>query len=304
MEQLNFHRLRVFHKVAQTGSFTRAAEELGITQPAVSSQVSKLEESLDTTLLTRKRSGADLTDSGEVAYSFSSRIFQMAEEMLQAIGDTDGLRAGRLKLGATSTPGEYILPEALRAFQERYPGVEAAQNISGGQSVVNRVLSGDIDVGLVSARIDESAAGLQSFVYVRDEIALAASPRHPLAEARTLELEDLDGAAFVMRERGSETREAAERALREFRLDFSVAQELETNEAVKRAAGAGLGIAALSQMSFTPEAALGYLKILNVNGWKCERPIVALYMEAARSAARSAFINLLKMERPMPPMPR
>lgn len=304
MEQLNFHRLRVFHKVAQTGSFTRAAEELGISQPAVSSQVSKLEESLDSTLLTRKRGGAGLTDSGEVAYSFSSRIFQLAEEMLLAISDTDDLRAGRLRVGATSTPGDYILPKAIGEFLNRYPGVEAALDVSSGQAVIDRVRSRDIDLGMVSAGIDASAAGLESFVYARDEIALAASPRHPLAEARTLTLEDIDGAAFVMRERGSETREAAERALRESGLDFRVALELETNEAVKRSAGAGLGIAALSKMSFTPEAAVGYLKILNVSGWKCERPIVALYMDTASSAARRAFISLLKMERPMPPMPR
>lgn len=304
MEQLNFHRLRVFHKVAQTGSFTRAAEELGISQPAVSSQVSKLEESLDTTLLTRKRAGADLTDSGEVAYGFSSRIFRLAEEMLLAIGDTDALRAGRLRVGATSTPGDYILPKAIGEFLNRYPGVEAALDVSSGQAVIDRVRSRDIDLGMVSAGIDASAAGLESFIYARDEIALAASPRHPLAKAQTLTLEDIDGAAFVMRERGSETREAAERALRESGLDFSVALELETNEAVKRSAGAGVGIAALSKMSFTPEAALGYLKILDVNGWKCERPIVALYMDPTSSAARRAFIRLLKMERPMPPMPR
>lgn len=304
MEQLNFHRLRIFHTVARTGSFTRAAEALGITQPAVSSQITKLERSMKTTLLTRKRTGAELTDSGETAYEYTGRIFSLSEEMLLAINDVDGLRSGRLTVGASSTPGDYILPAAITEFRKRYPDVDVAMGISGGQSVIDRVLSGDIDLGMVSAGIDESAAGLESFVYARDEIALAASPRHPLSEARTLTLADMDGAAFVMRERGSETRDAAESALRESGLDFSVALELETNEAVKRAAGAGMGIAALSKMSFTPEAALGYLKILNANGWKCERPIVALYMDAASTTARKAFINLLKTERPMPPMPR
>lgn len=305
MEQLNFHKLHIFNTVARTGSFTRAAEALGISQPAVSIQVRELERSLKTTLLTRKRTGAELTDAGEEAYSYTRRIFSLSEEMLLAIHDVDGLRSGRLSIGSSSTPGEYILPLAIGAFRNRYPGVEVALDISRGRSVMDRVLNRGIDLGMVGAGVEANEAGLESFVYARDEIALVASPRHPLAETRTLALDDIDGAAFVMRERGSETREAAERALSERGLAFSVSLELDSNEAVKRAAAAGLGIGALSKMSLTPDVALGYLKILNANGWKCERPIMALYMDAeSATTAQKAFVTLLKMERPMPPMPR
>ena len=116
MAEINFHRLFIFHTVARLGSFTRAARELDISQPAVSIQVKELERSLDTTLLIRMRSGVSLTDTGETVFDYTRRIFTLADEMTNAIQDLAGLESGRLTIGSSSTPGEYILPLALGRF--------------------------------------------------------------------------------------------------------------------------------------------------------------------------------------------
>ena len=159
MEQLNFRKLRVFHKTAQTGSFTRAAAELGVTQPAVSAQVKSLEAALQTPLFVRKRTGVELTDAGKVAHSYAARIFSLEAEMLLAIQDRAELRSGWLNIGASATPGECILPLAIGVFRNRYPGVGVTLGISGSQSVIDRVLSRDVDIGMVGERMDAGGGG-------------------------------------------------------------------------------------------------------------------------------------------------
>ena len=121
MPDTNFHQLLIFHNVAQLGSFTKAARELNISQPAVSIQVKELERSLNTVLVNRVRRGVFLTGSGEVVYEYTKRIFSLADEMRLAVQDLEGLQAGRLTIGSSSTPGEYILPLAMGIFRERYP---------------------------------------------------------------------------------------------------------------------------------------------------------------------------------------
>lgn len=300
MAEINFHRLFIFHTVARLGSFTRAASDLSISQPAVSIQVKELERSLDTTLLIRMRSGVTLTDTGETVYDYTRRIFTLADEMTNAIQDLTGLESGRLTIGSSSTPGEYILPLAIGRFRERYPKVEVSLAITNTRNVINQIMSRELDLGMAGAPVD--IRGLASFLYVNDEVVLVASPTHPLSLRRRLTVQDVVEEPFLMREAGSATRRAAEEHFASMGSSVRVVMELGSNEAVKRAASAELGIGVVSKFSVGPDVAAGYLKVLSVQGWRCERPLTVFYRDDTHiSAVQRAFLSVLRVDKPLPP---
>ena len=302
MSSVNFHQLSIFHTVARVGSFTKAAAELDISQPAVSIQVKQLERSLQTTLLSRLRRGVVLTDTGEAVYGYTKRIFSLADEMRYAIQDIKGLAAGKLTIGSSSTPGECILPLVIGIFHSRYPMVEVSLSISNTQTVVDQILNRQRDLGMAGAPVDQD--GLVSFPYANDEVVLVSSSAHPLARRGQASVEDINGQSFIMREPGSATRKAAEDSLAESGVRVKVAMELGSNEAVKRAAAAGLGLGVLSKFSVGPDVAAGYLRVLRVSGWKCERPLTVFYRNDGHiSTVQRAFLILLETERPLPPVP-
>ena len=300
MSEINFHRLFIFHTVARLGSFTRAASELSISQPAVSIQVKELERSLDTTLLIRMRSGVSLTDTGETVYDYTRRIFTLADEMTNAIQDLTGLESGRLTIGSSTTPGEYILPFAIGRFRERYPKVEVSLAISNTRNVIDQIISRELDLGMAGAPVD--IRGLASFLYVNDEVVLVTAPTHPLARRRRLTVQDVVDEAFLMREAGSATRRAAEEHFASMGAKVRVVMELGSNEAVKRAASAELGVGVVSKFSVGPDVAAGYLKVLSVQGWRCERPLTVFYRDDTHiSAVQRAFLSVLRVDKPLPP---
>ena len=300
MSEINFHRLFIFHTVARLGSFTRAASDLSISQPAVSIQVKELERSLDTTLLIRMRSGVSLTDTGETVYDYTRRIFTLADEMTNAIQDLTGLESGRLTIGSSTTPGEYILPFAIGKFRERYPKVEVSLAISNTRNVIDQIISRELDLGMAGAPVD--IRGLASFLYVNDEVVLVTAPTHPLARRRRLTVQDVVDEAFLMREAGSATRRAAEEHFASMGARVRVVMELGSNEAVKRAASAELGVGVVSKFSVGPDVAAGYLKVLSVQGWRCERPLTVFYRDDTHiSAVQRAFLSVLRVDKPLPP---
>ena len=302
MSEINFHRLFIFHTVARLGSFTKAAVELKISQPAVSIQVKELERSLDTTLLSRLRTGVVLTDTGGTVYDYTRRIFALADEMSFAIQDVSGLQSGRLTIGSSSTPGEYILPLAIGRFLERYPRVEVSLAISNTQTIVDQILNRELDLGMAGAPVD--IKGLVSFQYVQDEIVLVASTTHALARKLRVTLDDVADEPFVMRESGSATRRAAEECFDARGIQVRVVMDLGSNEAVKRAAAAGLGLGVLSKFSVGPDVAAGYLTVLSVEDWKCERPLTVFYRDDTHiSAVQRAFLSVLQVDRPLPSVP-
>ena len=301
MSEINFHRLFIFHTVARLGSFTRAASDLSIRQPAVSIQVKELERSLDTTLLIRMRSGVSLTDTGETVYDYTRRIFTLADEMTNAIQDLTGLESGRLTIGSSTTPGEYILPFAIGKFRERYPKVEVSLAISNTRNVIDQIISRELDLGMAGAPVD--IRGLASFLYVNDEVVLVTAPTHPLARRRRLTVQDIVDEPFLMRETGSATRRAAEEHFSSMGARVRVVMELGSNEAVKRAASAELGVGVVSKFSVGPDVAAGYLKVLAVQGWRCERPLTVFYRDDTHiSAVQRAFLSVLRVDKPLPPV--
>ena len=302
MMSTNFHQLRIFHTVARLGSFSKAAQELAISQPAVSIQVRELESSLGCALIHRLRRGLKLTDAGQAVFSYTQRIFSLAEEMESAVQDIQRLKTGRLTIGSSTTPGEYILPWVIGRFQRQYPGVEVALSISNTRSVVERIHNHELDLGMTGGPV--SLEGLASFPYVYDDIAIIAAPSHPLAAQDGVTLHQLEGQSLILREPGSATRGTAEGCLAELGVSVKVVMELGSNEAVKRAVAAGLGLGMVSKFAVAPDTVAGFITVLDIEGWCCRRPLTVFYRNDMQlPAAQQAFLKLLQEERLLPEVP-
>ena len=299
---LNFHQLHIFYTVARHKSFSRAAEALNISQPAVSIQVQELEKSLGISLLHRRARGLPLTDEGETVYDYARRIFSLSSEMQGAVQDIHGLKTGHLTLGASTTPGEYILPVAIGRFRQHYPGVHVELKISNTRSIINQIPQRELDLGMIGARPEGAEDELEMSTYVVDDIVLVASPSHPLAKPRSVTPDQVVQEGLVVREEGSATRQTAEEMLAWLGVQPRIAMELGSNQAVKLAAEAGVGVGVISRLGIGAELKAGLLRVLAVDGWQCRRPLILVYLKERKlSPAQRAFLQLLEKERPLPP---
>lgn len=295
MNSTNFHQLYIFYMVARMQSFSKAAQELSISQPAVSIQVRELENSLGASLLHRMRRELRLTETGEAVFSYTQRIFALANEMHRVVQDIQGLHTGRLTIGSSTTPGEYILPWLIGKFRQKYSSIQVSLSISNTQSVIDQIYTHELDVGMAGSPVN--LKGLASFPYVLDRLVIIASPNHPLAEQEEIHMRELRQHDFIMREVGSATRKTAEDLLNAGRVEPRVTMELGSNEAIKRAVAAGLGLGILSEFAITPDVSAGLIKVLKVNRWDCNRQLSVFYRDDKYlSAAQHAFIEFLRTD--------
>ncbi len=287
----NFHQLRIFYTVAKAGSFSRASEELFISQPAVSIQVKALETTFGEPLIERSSRGLRLTEAGAAVFDHAQRIFNISDSMVEAVEDIKGLRGGRLTIVSSTTPGDYLLPELIGRFKELYPMVNVELHITNTPGILRRLLQHEIDLGFVGDPVEHE--DLEVAPFRRDEIVVFAQPDHPYVLADAVQASDLRNAAFIMREPGSATRKWAEESLRSHGIEVEVAMELGGNEAVKRAVAAGLGLGMLSRYALDAELASGSLAIANVPDLERERWLyLARHRQAHLTRAQQAFMGL------------
>ena len=299
--QLNFHQLRIFYTVARCKSFSRAAEAMEISQPAVSIQVQELEKMLGISLFHRRSRGLQLSEAGNAVYSYAHRIFSLSSEMQEIIQDILGLRTGHLTLGASTTPGEYILPVAIGRFRLRYPEINVQLKIANTRSIVNQILQRELDVGMIGSRLGEASGDLEMSTYTMDEIVLVTGPDHPLAKKEKPSLDEIMKEGLVIREEGSATRQTAEECFSHLGIQPRIAIELGSNQAVKLAAESGVGVGVISRFGIGAELKAGLLQILDVQNWRCTRPLTLVYLkEKHLSPAQRAFLQLLEDEHPLP----
>ncbi len=287
MASLNLHRLRVFHAVARRESYSRAAEDLHISQPAVSKHVLDLEEELGAKLFHRLGRRIVLTEAGRLMADYAQRIFVLADEARRALEELEGLERGRLKLGASSTPGCYLLPRTLAAFQARYPRLEVSLDILASHDVVDRILRQELDLGFVGATFD---AELHVQPYVEDQVVLVLRPGHPLASVRTIPRGALEQETVILRDVASGTRTVAEAELRARGITIRRLLELRSVEAVKQAVAEGLGISFISRYAVALEVRHRVLVVAADPRLRFRRPLVMISRKDARlSPAALAF---------------
>lgn len=292
---LDYKQLLAFVKVVEGHSFTQAAKALYMTQPAISWQIKALEQDLDLQLLERRERHVQLTEAGRLFYTHARRLVRQYEQMLNEMEQFKGMERGKLLLGASTLPGEYILPAFIGAFKKQHPGADIVLQIADSEAVVELLLNDEVHLGVIGAKIKEPKLELQPFY--QDELILVAAPSHPLAAKDNIKAADLKGQAYIMRETGSGTQMVIREKLKSKGMaleDLDVAMELGTTRAVITAVEAGLGLSWVSRWAVQEALQLGYVKQLPLDDFTIPRELYLVFnSRKVLSPLVAAFRNFL-----------
>ena len=292
---MTLRQLEVFLAVAREKSFSLAAKKIHSSQPTLSEHISELESELGKQLFHRRgrRRVVAVTEAGRIFEQFAERAVFAVEGARQALADLDGLAHGSVLIGASTTPGLYVLPRIVAAFRTKYPGVDVKLQIANSRAIEGRVRERELDLGIVGGHALRSgeeclAAGMP------DELVLIVSPEHAWARRRDVAPESLVDQPLLVREEGSATRDVTERALQRAHVKFHAAMELDHTEAIKQGVMAGLGVAFVSTYAVQGEIAAGRLHALRVRGLRIQRHFHVIHHEARRvTASARAFMELV-----------
>jgi DNA-binding transcriptional LysR family regulator len=265
-------RLQVFYSVARHLSFTKAAEALHMTQPAVTFQVRQLEEQFNTRLFDRTHNRINLTEAGERVYHHAKQIFEIYSRMEGEIRELTGEVSGVVMLGASTTVAEYMLPPLLGAFKRKFPDVIIRLQVSNTESIVASVEDNAVDLGVVEGPVSNKSLMVE--VCRIDRLVAVLPPGHVLAGSAKLAVADVLKHPFIAREEGSGTREVTFDYLRGAGLEpanLTVVMELGSPESIKGAIEAGMGISILSRSTIDKELQLGTLTCVELDP-RLERP--------------------------------
>ncbi len=256
-------RLQVFHTVARLLSFTKAAETLHMTQPAVTFQIRQLEEYFNTRLFDRTHNRISLTAAGQRVFEYADKILALYGEMDSRVREITGDVSGLLLIGASTTIAEYVLPALLGEFQSRYKDVNVRLSVSNSLGVVHMVESNTVDVGIVEAPVANKNLAVE--VCWHDELMFICPPGHPLSRKAMITPQEIGGLPFLCREEGSGTREVINEYLEQNDIaphDINLCMEFGSPEAIKSAVEAGLGVSIVSRATVGKELKLGTLVAL------------------------------------------
>ena len=254
-----FRQLTAFHTFARLGSVSLAADELHLTQPAVSIQIGALEASAGTPLLQRTGRGVRLTEAGELLAGYASRIVDLWREAGEEMATLQGVFSGTLRVG-TITTAEYLLPPLLVSFIADRPKVKVKLQVGNRDEIVRMLAGQEIDIAIMGRPPAELKTDSRTFA--RHPMAFLAAPSDPLMAVRGLTLAEVAETRILVRERGSGTRTTVERLFRDLGLPLRIGSELSSNEAIKRMCAAGFGAAFLSMHTCVLEINAGLLKLL------------------------------------------
>jgi DNA-binding transcriptional LysR family regulator len=245
---LNLHHLQLLCAVAECESFSRAADRLGISQPAVSMQLKKLEEAVGLPLVETRGRLVALTEAGRALAEYGGRMLRLNREAEEAMADYRSFRRGRLRLAASSTPGAYLLPRAVAAFRNAVPNVTVTLEVGNTRSALGLVAGGLADLAVVG-EADPGEFDVVLAPLCDDRLCVVVAPGHPWAGRPQVTAADVANGPLILREEGSNTRAVLDRRLGALGLKANVAMELGATEAVKEAVAAGLGAAVLSGLA-------------------------------------------------------
>ena len=290
-------RLQVFHAVAKHLSFTKAAETLFMTQPAVTFQIKQLEEYLSTRLFDRAQGRISLTPAGEVAFQYAERILALSAELDTRLKEMSGHAAGPLLIGASMTIGDYVLPQLIGKFKARFPAVVPTLFVGNSEAVQDRVAERTLDLGFIEG--DSHLASLVSEVCSEDELQVVCAPSHPLAREPFALPSALAQHAYVNREPGSGTRAVIDRYLQKAGVapeSLNIVVELGSPEALKGLVATGMGFAIMSRVIAAKELQLGSLVQVPLKPPLIRNFSVVYPKERFHSKLVAAFLEFAKVQ--------
>lgn len=259
-------RLQVFHTVARVMSFTKAAEILHMTQPAVTFQIKQLEDAFNTRLFDRTHNKITLTEAGRVVYDYAEQILESYAKMANDVKDLTSDITGALVIGASTTIAEYLLPRLLGVFKKQFPDVTLRLQVGNTDAIVSMVENNLLDLGIVEAPVYNK--NLEVITCRLDELVVIVPPDHPLAAFDTIRPEQLTQYPFILREEGSGSRAVIDEYMRNAGMnfiDFDIVMELGSPESVKMAVESEVGVAITSRTTLSKEIKLGTLKAIPLN---------------------------------------
>ncbi len=265
----NLHRLRLFLTVARLGSFTAAARELSIAQPAVSHQVKALEDELGAHLFDRRGRWIELTPAGRALAETCSDVFERLDEGARELVELRVGARGSVDIAADTTSGIYVVPGALGSFHRAHPGIDVRLHVENRNGVLRRLTERTCDLAVMAD--PPGSIGVEVAPFMLDRLVAIAAPDHPLEGQRSISLATLAEERFLLREVGSGTREATDRLFARAGLRLEPAMELGSTGAIKQAVAAGLGISVVSRWAIDLELQVGRLTVLDVVGLPIER---------------------------------
>jgi DNA-binding transcriptional LysR family regulator len=297
---MDTRQLAAFCAVVDRKSFSLAAEQLGVTQPAVSLQIRSLEKRLGQRLLDRSGRRVEPTEAGQRLYRSAQRLLAVEEQLLEEVaGNGEGELKGRLEIGCSTGPGATVLPLLLCQFQEANPGVSISLSVNDTQHVIDLVANRELELGVVGAATRHRGVSFEPFF--RDEVVLAVPPGHRFA-GKTIELDEMRAETLILMQEGAGVRQMIEEELRRAGLrvrDLDVRLELGLQESVKAAVAAGHGVTFISRSSLEPELAAGSLAAARVRGLGPTREI-SLVRSTGRTPSRvvDAFVEFARQKLP------
>lgn len=293
MIHATLHQLKVFEATARHGSFTRAAEELFLTQPTVSMQVKQLTKAVGLPLFEQVGKRLYLTDAGRELFGTCQEIFNKLEQLEMKVADLKGMKQGRLKL-AVITTAKYFMPRLLGPFCQQYPGIDVSLMVTNHERVIERLSNNQDDLYVMSQLPENLEVNAHQFL--DNPLVVIAPKTHPLVQEKNIPLKRLAEEVFIMREPGSGTRRAFQKLLDEHRLNVKVRLELGSNEAIKQAIAGGLGLSVLSRHALTAET-VGELTVLDVDEFPIPRQWYVVYLAGKQlSVVASTFLDYLQSE--------
>jgi DNA-binding transcriptional LysR family regulator len=294
MLHLTLRQLKVFESVARHLNYTRAAEELFLTQPAVSMQVKQLETSLGVALFEQLGKRIHLTEAGQEVLGYARSITQQLDELEGVLNRIKGLGGGRLRISVAST-ANYFIPTLLGTFSRRYPQVTVSLDVTNRETLLRQLTENSIDLAIMG----QPPAGLdvEAQTFMENPLVIVAPPGHLLARQAKIPLARLQDEVFLVREPGSGTRIAMERFFAERDMHLKTGMEVGSNEAIKQSVQAGLGLGLLSRATIEQELALKRLAVLDVADFPIMRHWYVVHRRGKRlSAAADAFKQFMLKE--------
>ena len=283
--------LQVFISVAKHLNYTRAGEEVHLSQPSVSVRIKQLERELGVKLFEQLGKKVSLTEAGELLVPYANRVISAVEDASHAIEELQGLDRGSLRIGASTTPGMYIIPRTIARFKELYPNIDVHLGIRDTREIEDGVIRNEFDFGFVGGHL--AGDEVDVFPWLTDELTLIVPPGHRLARKRLVKLDDLMKERFVGRESGSATRATVADRLKESEIQFYTVMEMENPESVKKAVQSGLGIAFISRFAVETELKAKVLAEVRIPKLAISRELKIVYRRDKHlSRAARAFIEI------------
>jgi DNA-binding transcriptional LysR family regulator len=290
---MQIESLKVFCDLAETKSFTKAAQINNVTQSAVSQTISALERRFKSLLIERSKKNFRLTQEGEVVYEYGKQILQTHDALQNRMHEIEDVVSGNIRVATVYTIGLHLLPQCVKGFLKQYPAVNVHVEYRRANQVYESVLGNAVDLGLVAYPVRDPK--LETILLGKDKLALICHPQHPLAKRKSVKVSALKGQKFIHFDQALPTRKAVDKILQHLRVKVDQVMELDNIETLKRAVEIESGIAIVPQETVAQEVADQTLAVVHLEGADFARPLAVVHKKhKVLSPAIKAFIALLK----------